>query len=733
MESSNAFLDFETRCKVPIQSGTDLYIRACEPIILSWAIDKRPAGVWDITQGRDMPAEIYDALSDERVALIAHSAVFDRLALKFGLHWETDVHRWRCTRAMAYAHGLPGSLDTLGTVLGLPTDQRKLTDDAKLIHTFCVPNGDRYIEPRDRPDDWERFVAYARRDTEALRAIYLRLPKNNYAGSNLECYWIDQLSNDRGFGLDTALAKACIGVLARAKGSSDAGISEATGGIVTAATQRARLLEFLRKLTGLDIPNMRAATIRDMLECDDLEPGARFLLQARLDGAKSASAKYKRGLKFIGPEDRIRHGIQFNGAGRTGRSTGKGFNALNMLRPAITVRKPNGRLEKFAIKAEYVDEVVIPGIYSDMVLKHPEVFGTPNEACGLALRHAIIAAKGLEFVVADYSNIESVKLAWLANETWKLELFRAKMRNPHDKTLDAYRTLYARFFGTPIEKVNDNQRQAGKVVELACGFGGGVGAVVTMAAGYNIDLDTLPALILPSADEATLKRAHKAWRRAFLRAEDYALDCDVYRACDVLKQKYRAANVAIDDMRRALGRAVLAAIKDHESYHEVARSKIWCNEGWLVIALPSGRRLLYADPHIEVEVDIDPETGKKTRYEFVTYLTARGKGWIRQKAWSGLFLENIVQASANDIERDGIRAVHADTLSVGPIADFLNTLDADERTSIILHVYDEIVVEVPIGSYSVERMIDKMCNSSPWAAGMPIMAAGWHGERYGKR
>ncbi len=999
----NLFIDFESRSKVGIYYGTDLYTRDCEAIIGTWALDERPVGVWDITATPDMPAELYDALEDERVTLIAHNAQFDRNVLKYALHWPTSVERWRCTSAQARAHGLPGSLETLGAVLEIPDDCRKLADDGHtLIQLFCIPKADgTYNDVRSHREEWLRFLGYAARDTAALREIHRRLPANNYRGTNLDVWHIDQRINSRGFKIDVPLAWACVGILGQAKNASDGALAVATQGTITAATQRQRLLVYLRAKHGLDIENLKAATVREYLEADDISPEVRFLLQARLDGSKSAGAKYKRGLGQLGPGDRIRHALTFGGAGRTGRWSGKGFQPHNLPRPAITTLR-NGRLELTPVKAGYIDEVIIPGIYSGDVLSSPETFGTANEACGLALRHTIVAGEGNELVVADYSNIESVKLAWLADEKWKLDLFRAKQRDPHNKQLDAYRTLYSRFFGTPLDKVNDNERQAGKVVELACvtaetlcltsagykriidvqlhdklwdgvewvnhaglvakgaqpvvdvdgikvtashqikcghfwraarelaschdtlrlalatgsenlpswvprptrgkaraflsgaraaqlrtasiaaacgaarvpaatavpklradgplrmmlrysapriagdfligllrrfgaaitytigatrttalagsrcapngagtgvrfsaslcrwldsmmrpwkwtgatttgiisreisasaqkrtttatsenvydiahcgprnrftiktnsghlqlhncGFGGGVGAFVTMAAGYNIDLDTLPALILPSADEDTAKKAYRAWRRAFLMAEDYGIEADVFMACHVLVQKYRAANENINQMRHDIGAAVIGAIKEPGKGYNVARSGIWVSGGFLIIQLPSGRRLLYASPKIEFEQETDVETGKITRREYVTYITARGKSWHRERAWAGLFLENIVQGSANDILRVGLRKVHERTLAKPDIAKALRASDADERTAIVLHVHDEIVVEAPVGAYTEAELHATITEPIDWCAGMPLMADTWHGPRYGKR
>jgi len=712
---TNLFLDFETRCAVPIYDGNDLYTRAAEPIIATWAVDDGPVHTWDILARSNMPAVLYDFLDDGDTMIIAHNAQFDRNVLKYGLHWPTSVERWRCTSAQARAHGLPGALDTLGHVLGLDNEHAKL-DGHEFIRLFCIPTADGfYVQPHDRPAEWAGFLEYAARDTEALREIYRRLPAHNYRGTNLDVWHIDQRINNRGFKIDVPLAWACVGILGRAKNASDGALEAATKGVVTSATQRKRLLEYLQCTCGVDIDNLKAATIRDYLDADDLEPGVRFLLQTRLDGAKSAGAKYKRGLGQIGPGNRIRHALVFCGAGRTGRESGKGFQPHNMLRSSM--------------KADYIDDVVIPGIYNADVLHHPEVYGTANEACGNALRHAVIAAPGCELVVADYAQIESRTLAFLASEDWKLAAYRAIDAGTG---ADMYKLLYSRFFGGKIDAVTDHQRQVGKVCDLSLCFGGGVGALVTMSAGYGIDLATLLPLLPLATDEQRMK-AYRAWRRAFLRAEDFDLEPDVYQVCDVLKQVFRSANAKIDDMRHDLGAAVMGAIRDHDSSYTVAKCAIWCHGGFLIIQLPSGRRLLYASPKIEFEIETDVETGKEHRREYVTYLTARGKSWHRERAWPGLFLENTVQGSANDLLRVGMLRAHRDALTVPAIAAFLDARDADERTAIVLHVHDELVLEVPIGSYAPERLVKQMTDPIDWAPGLPLMADTWHGPRYGKR
>lgn len=725
------FLDTETRSRTPIQRGLDRYTRDAQCTIVSWALDDEPAQGWDVLDSPSMPKELLKAIVNPDIMIVAHNVEFDRKILEYALHLPTSVDRWFCTMACANAHGMPGSLETLGAVLGLPPDKQKLVEDGKLIQHFCVPKADgTFRSPYEYPEQWRRFCDYAIRDTDALREIYRKLARHNYSGDSLRQHHLDQRINQRGFGFDRKLAGAAQDFLKNAKTVTDAALSKATGGAVGAATQRQRLLNYLNQKLGAGLANLRASEIRDYLEQDDLEPQVRFLLETRLEAAKSSGSKYGRGLNMVGPGDRIRGSIKFNGAGRTGRSSGRGFQPHNMSRPVVTVRRPNGDYELSPVKATYIDEVVIPGIYSGRALANTLVYGGPNEAAALALRHVITAAPGNELVVADFSNIESRVLAWIADQRWKLDAYAAVDAGTGK---DLYKLLFSQFFGTEVDDVNDTERQSGKVSELAFGFGGGVGALVTMAAGYQMDLDPLEDLVLPRAKPEHLKKAWKAWRRAFLTGEDYALEPRVYVACDILKQTYRESNDAINQLRYDIDAAVKTAVKQPGRSFEVGKCKIWCTSSFLIIELPSGRRLLYANPEVCREVVADPETSKPIHREYVTYATARGKSWRREKAWAGLFVENIVQAIANDLLRHGLTQLHADTWSVPAIREHLESLPADERTAISLHVHDEIVLDVPKGSYKLERMLEVIARNPKWAPGLPLHAAGWVNFRYGKR
>lgn len=431
---------------------------------------------------------------------------------------------------------------------------------------------------------------------------------------------------------------------------------------------------------------------------------------------------------MMGEGERIRHALQMNGAGRTGRWSGKGFQPHNMGRPQLNIRDLDGRMRLVPIKAKYIDEVIIPGIYSHEALRCPEVYGAPNEAAMLALRHCIVAAPGNELLVADWSNIESRVLAWIADEEWKLGAYRAVDAGTG---VDLYKQLWHSFFGIPIEAIDDVMRQGGKVSELAFGYHGAVGALVTMAASYQMDLEPLAKLILPRATPEQLHKASKAWRRAFLLGEDYELSPGVFKACDVLKQSYRASNARIDQLARDVDNCIKDAIREPGRSFQIARCQVIATLPFLILELPSGRRLLYAQPKLEQELDEDPESKQPIRREFVTYSTARGKGWRRERAWSGLWLENIDQAISNDILRAAL--VRIDRATREACGSYIETLRYDQRTAISLHVHDEIVLDLPVGAYELRDMMSLMVAPEPWMRGLPLSCEGWRGPRYGKR
>lgn len=709
------FCDLETRSSVPIRDGTDRYYDApdAEVTVVEMAFDDGPVIEYDLTDPLEVPYELRKAADDPAVTFVAHNAVHDRTGMVRKLGYTAiPASRFICTRAIAYAHGLPGGLEGVAQALGLPVELQKIADGKRLIQLFCVPKKGVYVEPWDQPEEWRRFLEYARQDVVTMRAVYHRLPKHNFHGVNRQYYWLDTQINERGFAVDLPLIESASKLLERAKQRGDVDVAEQTGGAVTAITQRNKLLKYLES-KGLALPNLRKAEIETTLQRDDISPETRLLLEARLEGARASGAKYKRALAtHVG--GRLRFTMQISGAGRTGRTAHKGFQPGNMPR-AVTFNPLAVTLadQHVPMKAKFIDTVVLPAIRDGSALESYFIMGGPNTVAANALRHMIVASPGNLFYCADYKNIESRKTAWYAGEDWKLIAYNASDIGEGE---DLYKLLYQRFFGGEIADINDHQRNAAKVINLACDFGGAVGAVVTMAVGYGMDLSLLPAIVLPSADPKMIAKAEKIWWKAFLAREDFDLQPEVFMACHVLVQVYRTANSKIDKLKNELGRAVKNAVEHLGSFHQVGRLKVWASKELLIVELPSGYRLCYWSPAMKSEKVMDYETGDYETRSFLTFKRARGAKMIRERTWPGLIVENVMQSSANQILRHGSLEVEKS---------FPGTQ--------VLSVHDEILCDAPAGSMSVEGLCEAMCRVPAWARGMPLAAEGWSNERYGKR
>ena len=336
------FLDAETYSTVPIRHGTYAYAEGAEIMLLAWALDDGLARVWDRTQGEPMPEPLMRALSDGSVQIVAHNASFDRTLLRLcGEPLERQaaeaIARWRCTRVQAYTHGLVGALDALCGILGVPQTEAKGKDGRRLVRLFCLPqkDGSRNTAATHQ-EDWAKFVAYAARDIDAMRAVAERSPEWNYRGAELALWHLDQRINDRGFAVDVDLANAALAAVAAEQKRLAKRTWELTDGEVDSALRRDLLLTHLLIERGVNLPDMTAATLERRIADDDLPPELRELLAVRLQSSTSSTAKYAALLRNVSSDGRLRGTLQFSGAPRTRRWSHKGFQPGNLPRPSMS-------------------------------------------------------------------------------------------------------------------------------------------------------------------------------------------------------------------------------------------------------------------------------------------------------------------------------------------------------------------------------------------------------------
>jgi DNA polymerase len=360
------------------------------------------------------------------------------------------------------------------------------------------------------------------------------------------------------------------------------------------------------------------------------------------------------------------------------------------------------------LKPEFIEGEIIPAILKGDVSK---VHKNVNEACANMLRSVIVAKPGSELVVSDWANIEGRVLAWLAGEQWKLEGYKLydKGEGP-----DSYVALYARSFGISVDEVTGEQRQMGKGMDLSMGFGGGVGAFRNVAATYGLDLDDLGRTVPDLVHADILKKADARWAHEYIRGEDLGLEPDVFIACDALKQVWRKAHPAITELWWTLERGIKSVIRNRGTVWTAARCKIWYTGQWLIIELPSGRRLLYANPQVKIIYEHDEETDEPVARDSISYMNANIKQWRRERSYGGKFAENITQAVANDVLRAALVTCKR------------------EGWSTVLHVHDEIINEEPYGTRSLESLNELMTRELPWSKGLPLAAAGYVSDRYKK-
>ena len=680
------YLDLETYSKTPITHGTHAYAADAEILLVAWAVDDGPVNVYDCTDPNAVrDQDLTHALHNRDVKIVIHNSHFDRTILRHVWGITPKTSRIHDTMVQALSHGLPASLGMLCEVLGLPADKAKDKDGKRLINLFCKPQGvNRKLARATRdthPGEWERFKAYAASDIVAMREVMERMPAYNISVAEAELWWLDQRINDRGVAIDMDLVHAAIRAVDRAQGDLTAQALELTDGQVANTTQGAALRLHILENYAVDMPDLQMATVEKTLAMD-IDPALKELLRVRLQASSTSTAKYRVLARATSADGRLRGLLQFNGAARTGRWAGRLFQPQNLPRPSLKQDAIDAGIEAMLAGCAHLT--------TDNVM----------ELASSAIRSCIVAPFGKKLVVADLSNIEGRDQAWLANEEWKLQAFRE-----FDEGIgpDLYKLAYSKSFGTTPDKVTKDQRQVGKVQELALGYEGGVGAFATFAGVYGIDLDELADKVLENAPQELVNAADNYF--AFVIKEKrprYGLSDDAFVACDVLKRAWREAHPNITGYWAQLKNAVIRAMTHRGSTVVTLGLKI-TSTSWLRIVLPSGRSLVYPSPKL---VD-----GAVT-YMGVDQFTRK---WTRISTHGGKLFENLCQAVARDVMAANMPRIEA------------------AGYQIVLTVHDEIIAEAPDQpEFNADHLASLLATNPDWAPDMPLAAAGFETYRYRK-
>ena len=448
------YLDLETFSETPITHGTHRYAENAEVLLVAYAFDDEDVEVLDLTERGSLGN--VQMMVDTADTVVIHNSAFDRTVLRHrGVHIPVD--KIEDTMVGALSHGLPGSLGQLCDVLGVPQDKAKDKAGKKLIHLFTKPRPKnvklRRATRETHPEEWAAFIEYARLDVDAMRSVRARLPRWNTDGSERRLWLLDQNINDRGVAIDVELAHAALRAFQRSSRSLAERTRVLTSGAVASLTQRDKFLEHLKDILSFETPDLKKGTVNNLLQ-GELTDEVRELLEIRQQASATSPAKYKVLIKGTSSDGRLRGTLQFCGASRTGRWGGRLFQPQNLPRPAI------GNL-----RDEELQRAIDLGIKAMKLDCEDLIFDNVAELCSSAVRGALIAPPGRKLVVSDLSNIEGRVLAWLAGEDWKIKAFA-----DFDAGIghDLYKLAYARSFGIEPEDVTKDQRQIGKVMELAC-------------------------------------------------------------------------------------------------------------------------------------------------------------------------------------------------------------------------------------------------------------------------
>lgn len=652
------FIDLETFNPVHDvrEVGAHKYAENAEILICCFAIDDGPVHRIDWTP-EVIRCNAYDLLSElwafHRKA--AHYAGFERAVLnRHGFKSAPDD--WDDTAVLALTAGLPAKMSTACALLGYEADEAKDKRGARLIQRFCKPapsnhKADRYTR-ETHPDEWGEFIEYCAQDVEVCRRLWRDLPAWVYAKER-ENWLLDQRINDRGLPIDTAFASAAVNTINAIRCELDAELSKLTGGAVPVATEVLALRDWVMA-RGVRTDSVDKAAVERLLADEDLPADVRRALQIRQQAGRASVAKYV-SAAHNSTDGRLYDSTQFYGANRTGRQAGRQLQPQNMARPKLKGREVEQA--RAALAKGTVDVL----------------FADPIEAAASCVRTVIAAKPGKKIVAADLSNIEGRKLAWVAGEQWKLDAFRAYDEGTGP---DLYKLAYARAFDLSVERIVDEERQVGKVMELALGYQGSIGAFNQMAKAYGVNLpdETVFDLV------ARWRDAHPATRGLWYAVED----------------------------------AAIRAVSNPGKTFAVRMLRFQCVEygrwRWLLVRLPSGRLLCYFAPQL---VEVESRGAIKLQLRYTGQVI--GGHWSEIATYGGKLVENIIQASARDVLMHGMHAAEA------------------EGYDIVLTVHDEIVCEVDDRpEYNPQDLSALMAAGPAWCEGLPLAAAGFESRYYKK-
>ena len=581
----NFCCDIETYSDVDLSKcGVYKYVEGDFHILLfAYAFDDEDVKIVDLACGEELPQEVLDVIDDPNVIKWAWNAQFERTCIGHYLGRVLSPDSWRCSMVHAASLSLPLSLKEAAKAL--KTGEQKDKAGENLIRYFSVPckptksnDGRTRNLPEHNPEGWQQFKDYCMQDVRTERDIRKRLEVFPLMEHEWDYYHMDQRINDRGVLIDKKLVEQAIACDLMLSDAMTKKAYELTG--LENPNSVSQLKTWLQE-RGIEIDSLGkkevAAMITD-LDKHSCDQEALDMLKLRLQMAKSSVKKYQAADRCTCADGRARGLFQFSGANRTQRWSGRNIQLQNLPQNHIST-------------LDEARELVKMGCF-DMV---ESIYGNTPDILSQLIRTMLIAKPGHKFIVADFSAIEARVLAWLAGEEWRMEAFK--------NGEDIYCASASQMFGVPVVKhgINGELRQKGKVAELACGYGGAAGALISMGAlDMGLSEEELPDLI----DD---------WRNSNPKIVQFWWDIE---------------------------KAAIESIKDHKD-RQVGRIGVSFSNNTLWLQLPSGRRLAYIKPKLQ--------PNRFGRLSITYEGLGQNNKWRRIETYSGKLVENITQATARDL------------------------------------------------------------------------------------
>lgn len=649
--ATNLFIDIETYSSVDIKaSGAYKYIESpdFEILIIGYALDDGPVNIIDLVQGEKMPEEFEEALFDPECTKVAYNAVFERLSFK-RIGYIIPIEQWLCTLVKAAYCGLPLSLDGVSKALDLV--DKKLDTGKSLIKYFSCPckatrvNGMRTRNyPWHAPEKWAMYKDYNKYDVLAEREIFKKLESYTIPETERKLYILDQNINDRGILVDMELAESAIAVDNAYTSILIQHAQQLTG--LENPNSPTQIRKWIEETTGHVVTSLSKEIMPDLIKEFADYPDVLEMLNIRKKLSKTSIKKYYAMLNCAMKDHRVRGTFQFYGANRTGRWAGRLLQLQNLSKNHIS----HIEIPRELIRARDWESVEM--MYDDVA-----------DILSQLVRTALIASKNKVFSVADFSAIEARVISWLANEKWRMDVFKGDGK--------IYEATGAKMFNVPITAITKGSvlRDKSKISELALGYEGSLGALKRMG-GERMGLSDVEMMSLV--------------------------------------RKWRTANPAIVDMWSEIDEASKEAVRYQRPVNCTCRNIIFdCDGQFMTVRLPSGKKLFYYGPRFK-----DKKIGRSTRstqvlcYQGVVQET---KQWGEIDTYGGKLTENIVQAISRDLL--GNSMLNLEAHGYHPVC----------------HIHDEVLCEVPKENAHTyyEEMARIMSIPPEWALDLPLRADGY--------